>query len=284
MADPLPTYYSPILSRPPVPSTTGAYEDALERTPSDYNDIQGAYKTLLDQIRSNPSQRLTANPLQYAQSGDETSALSSLQGLASNGGYSAQDIQDLRARGISPIRAVYANAERELARSRGLQGGYSPNFAAVSAKMARDQSQQIATQTSNVNAGIAEDVAKNKLAAAPAFASAAGSEESKKQNIDAQNEANRESTDRANVDIQQNDQNRQLSTIDAMRSLYGTTPALASTFGSQALGAAGINNENARATVAAGGTPYGQFPAGAKINPAFASGYGGSAARFARGY
>ena len=36
--------------------------------------------------------------------------------FSQTGGYSPNDIANMRARGISPIRAAYANAERELGR------------------------------------------------------------------------------------------------------------------------------------------------------------------------
>lgn len=248
---PDPVYYAPstILSSPPKPSTTGAYENSIEQAFSDNNGLQQMYKDLLNNIQSNPLKQETYNPLTYAQSPDVTAAIGNLSDLSKNGGYTDQGIADIRARGISPIRAVYANAQRELSRSKGLAGGYSPNFAAVTAKLAREQSQQVSQATQNVNAGIAQNQASNRLSAAPTFASAAGSEESKQQNIDAQNEANRLHVQDANNATTNAQSGNQLNVLDALKSLYGTTPALASTFGSQALGAANINASNARASV-----------------------------------
>ena len=76
--------------------------------------------------------------------------------FATTGGYSPNDIANLRARGVSPIRAAYANAERELQRGRSLQGGYSPNMAAAQVKMAREQGQSAADATQNVEAGLVQ--------------------------------------------------------------------------------------------------------------------------------
>jgi hypothetical protein len=70
----------------------------------------------------------------------------------------------LRARGTSPIRASYGNAEREVGRSRSLQGGYSPNSPAVIAKMAREQGQAGSEALTGVNANIAGMVQQGKQA------------------------------------------------------------------------------------------------------------------------
>src|SRR5215471_5118170 len=59
--------------------------------------------------------------------------------FAATGGYSPSDLSAIRARSVSPIRAIYANANREVDRGKSLSG-YSPNFNASKAKMAREQS------------------------------------------------------------------------------------------------------------------------------------------------
>lgn len=139
-------------------------------------------------------ERMTAELSQYKQSPDSIAAIANLKELAGSGGYSDQGIADLRARGISPIRAVYANAQRNVDRQRSLQGGFSPNYNAVTSKMAREMSDQIANQTTNVNAGIAQNVASNRLQIAPSYnAAAAGQSDLANQmgqhNVDAQNAA-----------------------------------------------------------------------------------------------
>jgi hypothetical protein len=83
--------------------------------------------------------------------------------FSQTGGYSPEDLANIRARAISPTRAVYANAQANIDRQRGLQGGYSPNYTAATAKMSRDLSQNISDTNTNANAAIAEMVQRGKL-------------------------------------------------------------------------------------------------------------------------
>lgn len=109
-----------------------SYANAAKRQTNDYDFIMANYKKMFDAPSS--------TPISYTGSPDVTSAMTNLKGLAETGGYSEQNINDIRARGISPIRSIYANAQRNLERQRVLQGGYSPNMAAATSKMAREQS------------------------------------------------------------------------------------------------------------------------------------------------
>lgn len=86
------------------------------------------------------------------------------QNIANTGGLSQQNMQDIRSRGTSPIRSIYSGARRDINRGRSLQGGYSPNYSASLAKMAREQSQSTADANINAEAGIAEMQQKGKLA------------------------------------------------------------------------------------------------------------------------
>lgn len=138
------------------------------------------------QLMNAPS-NITPQTASYTQSGDVTGSLANLSDLATTGGYSDTDIANIRARGISPIRSIYANAQRNIERQRSLQGGYSPNFSALQAKMARDEASQIGDVTTNVNAGIAQNVASNKLAATPAYASASAAANAAKTAADQRN-------------------------------------------------------------------------------------------------
>lgn len=95
---------------------------------------------------------------------DPFNSYAGYQEFSKTGGYSPEDIANMRARGTSPIRAAYANAQREVARGRTLQGGYSPNAAAAQVKMAREQSQANADAMQNVEAGLAEARNKGRLA------------------------------------------------------------------------------------------------------------------------
>ena len=169
------------------PSTFTA---AANTQASDYDKIMAQYADLANRSINNP---LTTTPVsapqisaptpiaptpvapqtaQYNQSSDVTGSLSNLSNLATTGGYSDEDIANIRERDISPIRSIYANAQQNAERQRALAGGYSPNFNAVQAQMARDEANKIGDVTTSANAGIAQNVATNKLSAAPAYSSA----------------------------------------------------------------------------------------------------------------
>ena len=166
------------------------------------------------------------------------------------GGYSAQDMANLRARGMSPIRAAYGNAEREIQRQRSLQGGYSPNAIAAQVKMARESGQSMADAVQNVEGGIVDmrnknmlagytgmsDIEKQRLAAdlevakynAQAKMSAAAS-------ASAAAGANADRAASANAAAMGD----RFRALQGMTQLYGTTPGMAETFGNQAMNMTG---------------------------------------------
>src|ERR1035437_6579712 len=161
---------------PPVfgdPATFGA---AVNTQGSDYDKIMAGYANLAQSYSSNPTapsisaaqvqspssiapssissspstnfnstnyNPATAQLSQYKQSGDVTGSLADLSNLAATGGYSDANIADIRARDTSPIRSIYANAQQNAERAKALGGGYSPNFNASQASMARDEANQI---------------------------------------------------------------------------------------------------------------------------------------------
>jgi hypothetical protein len=179
------------------------------------------------------------------------------KGFANTGGYSANDIADLRARGVAPIRAAYANAQKDVSRQRALQGGYSPNATAVLAKMAREQGQSGADALQNVNAGIVDSRNRNQLSG---MAGMAGIDTNRIGNMMAgttgmSNIANSRmqgslEASKANASNQlqagQLNQGNMLDAYKTMGSLYGTTPGMANMFGDQ-LGRA-IQNSGAQGT------------------------------------
>lgn len=224
---------------------------------SDYDSIMSQYANFARQSAASP---LTTSPITstniapqlapYQQSGDVTRSLTGLSDLSTTGGYSEADIANLRARGIAPTRSIYANAQQNVERQRALQGGYSPNFGATQAQMARDESNQIADINTNINAGIAQNVAANRLSAAPSYASAsatanAAQTQSDQANaaivneINQINEQNRMRADEFNTQtgLSARLANRQLGlgAIQGQASLYGTTPALTNLFGNQVI-------------------------------------------------
>lgn len=84
--------------------------------------------------------------------------------FAKTGGFSGADLANIRARAVSPVRAVYANAMQNVSRQRALQGGYSPGYQALQSRMAREQSSSAADAATNAEAGISEQVQAGKLA------------------------------------------------------------------------------------------------------------------------
>jgi hypothetical protein len=174
-------------------------ERATEQQVGDYGNIMRAYRNLATQA---PSARYTG-------------AVENLGDLARTGGYSAEDIQNLRARAVSPIRSIYSGAEREVSRQAGLQGGYSPGLTAARAKMAREQSEQTGQAMTDVNARLAEMIARGRQQAAPAYAAATRAMETE----------------------------IPMESLRGQTSLYGTTPALSELFGRQAVGAAQLQNQ-----------------------------------------
>ena len=77
------------------------------------------------------------------------------------GGYSPQDISSIRARSVSPIRSIYANANREVDRGKALSG-YSPNYNASKAKMAREQSYALSDAQTGVESNLAQMINQGK--------------------------------------------------------------------------------------------------------------------------
>ena len=114
---------------PFLSTASTAYNSAVPQARSDYKNIMGQYNN-----------------------------------LAQTGGFSPQDITELRARAASPIRAAYGNAEQEIGRQRTLQGGYSPNATAALVKMARERGQAGSDAMTGVNASLAQMIQQGKLA------------------------------------------------------------------------------------------------------------------------
>ncbi len=204
--------------KPVKTDPNSAYNAAILTQGADYDRLMRQYDAMRN---TNP---IMAN-YNYYESPEEAALKSQLRENMDTGGFSSGDIGALRERGVSPIRSVYANAMRNASRAKNLAGGYSPNSLAVQAKMAREQSDVVSNATTNVNASIAEMVARGKAEAAGQLAPL----------------ATRESTYRAGIDADNVNERRRVETdlplqlLQGKTSLYGTTPALASMFGQHAL-------------------------------------------------
>lgn len=229
----------------PLADMYNLYGTSVEKQAGDYDDIMRRFRTIYDE--SGPGggssglykfDPYTAETTNYERSADTTAALRELNELSRTGGLDDAAQQNLRARGVSPIRAQYATAQRDMDRQRRLAGGYSPNFGAVTSRMARDQSSLIADQMDKVNANIAEMVQSGRLSAAPNYASAAQAESQLRHNVglanaDAKNEANRFNAS-GMFESRRLQRGDRLGAAQGMTNLYGTTPALSQLYGSQA--------------------------------------------------
>ena len=137
-------------------------------------------------------------------------AIAGLLGFSQNGGFSPQDIQNIRARAEAPIRSEYSQAQDELARQKNLSGGYAPNAPAAAAKMARDQAYATSDAETNANASIAQMIQQGKLYGL---------------------------TGLSNIGLTGVGQG--LQGLSGASGLYGTTPGLTNMFGNQVLNSMG---------------------------------------------
>lgn len=170
--------------------------------------------------------------------------------FANTGGYSGADVQELRARGIEPIRSSYGNTMMELNRARSLGGaGGSPNYIAAVSRANREMPGQMADAMTGVNAQLAQDIRQGKLAGLAGL-SGIGSEmgglssaesgrqlqaDLANQGADIQTQQLTESAYGDQVGRQMNARQLGLSGLAGQNNLYGTSPGMASTFGNQAL-------------------------------------------------
>ena len=195
-----------------------------------FNNLYGANSTFMNNYNTGVNKNLQSyDDIMAAYQGfmggnaNLSSAAGGFRNFADTGGFSDQDIQNIRARAIAPTRSIYSNAMDEVNRNRSLQG-YSPNHNAALAKMSREQSYNISDINTNANAAIAQMVQQGKLAGLSGLANV-GSAEGQ----------------------------LGLGALGGMTSLYGSSPGLAATFGNQVLnsgnqllGAQGMQNDLAQ--------------------------------------
>lgn len=281
----------------PSNSVTGAYGAAVNQNAQDYDRLQGQYKTLFDQAQSGRTanqdisipkvegqqRQFNAIPA-YQRTSAMDSVMGQLQGFADTGGYSSDDINAFRSRGLSPIRSIYASALKNLQRQKAIQGGYSPNYGAMQAKLAREQSGIIGQHTMDLNANIAERVAEGKRFGLSNLSPLASQEQAATNAISAANaqgmnefesanvaEVNRISELNARLMMEAENLNRQvddsymqqaLAATSGGANLYGTTPALTNMFGNQVLQS---NAQNLQAQTAEGQLRQARAGTGAQL-------------------
>jgi hypothetical protein len=148
----------------PIAQQYKTYDTAVKNDTADYDALAQQYKDLLGNIKNQNNASLpdyNPKPYDYIQTQDQRDALKHAKDIADNGGYSTGDIQNIRDRAISPIRSIYAGAERDVNRRASITGN-SASFGALKAKFAREQSQQVSDAMTSANANIAEKQAAGK--------------------------------------------------------------------------------------------------------------------------
>lgn len=199
------------------------YTQAADEAKNDYRNIMDQYKNFQ---AKNPNQLKLQN-VDYNRNPEMNEAFGGYRNFMQTGGFSDEDVANMRARGISPIRAVYANMANELARQKNLQGGYSPNMAAAMTRMRGSTSQQIADQVQNVNAQLAEQIQRGKMFGTEGMGNLSVrdldfAQQAKLANQQAALQASREGL-----------ADPSLSAIHGQAQLFGTTPGMARMFGEQ---------------------------------------------------
>lgn len=215
---------------------------ANETDYGDRVDIMNRYRNVADNGLGGDERGHTWGPSKISYN-DPFKSYGGYEEFSRTGGYSRDDITNMRSRGVSPIRAAYANAQREVGRQRSLQGGYSPNAVAAQVKMAREQGQAAADATQNVEAGLAEARNRGRLSG---LGGMSGIETSRlgadldvaKFNANAQMAADAANAATANS-LAAEGRGARLGALQGMTQLYGTTPGMSETFGNQLLSAVG---------------------------------------------
>lgn len=234
---------------------------AFEQNKADYGGIMGAYNDFRKNLGGPTSftARGVSNdrPKELNESyGISRESLPTYREFASTGGYSPTDVQELRARGTSPIRAAYGNTQANLSRANALAGSSgAPNYIAAASKAQRELPGQLADATTGVNAQLAQDIRSGRLAGAAGLRGV-GSDIGGLASADANRNlsasmANSENDLRAQGMGEQSLQNlrgNQLASMGGQSSLYGTSPGMSSMFGNQALNSYGMRSqmENSR--------------------------------------
>lgn len=228
-----------------------AYQRAGERQEADYGDIMGSYRDwrtggvnpLLSQIKDRKPTQFSMRTVTPGANENEDFGAAQYRNFAETGGYSPQDIQELRARGISPIRSAYGNTQMQLDRAKSLGGaGGSPNYIAAVSRAQRELPGQLADAMTGVNAGLAESIRSGKMFGTQGITGIGEAQQGRdmqaqlaNQEADLRVQQLTEQGYNSNIAQQIAAMELGLKGIEGERGLYGTTPAMAATFGNQAL-------------------------------------------------
>ncbi len=239
-----------------------AFQEAIPTQAEDYDEIMQGYRDIMgggndpyagviskyEAELNNPANAF--KDVSYTEAPEFGKSFEQASEYAKTGGLSESEEGSLRARAISPIRSIYANMSRNMDRNRRLGGGFSPNYNASAARVAREGSEQIGQTTTNANAAIAEMKQKGRLAMTPEMGRLATSKNELMNQVNLGNQSNRvKSEDNLNSNLSgyrqaiDSSSGRKLDALKGQTSLYGTTPALVNTYGNITQGQQQINNQ-----------------------------------------
>lgn len=211
------------------------YGRGSEADYQNYNDIMGGYLNIAGGGGAGGGGGGGGFAPSYMGYTDPFKSYTGFEEFSKTGGYSRDDIANMRARGVSPIRASYANAEREIGRQRSLQGGYSPNAVATRAKMAREQGQLGADAVQNVEAGLAEARNKGRLSGLEGMSGIEKERLAADLDVSRFNASANMSSAASGSAAAEASRADQLRALGGAANLYGTTPGMSQTFGNQLL-------------------------------------------------
>jgi hypothetical protein len=156
-------------------------------------------------------------------------AINTYGNFADTGGFSPEDIQNIRARSVAPIRSIQDRNNQEIQRQSAIRGtAYSPNTTAALAKTNRDSAYAAGDVSTNAEAMIAQLMQQGKLYGAGGLASTGLADQGN-------------TTANRGLDLSaiNSATGNQLNALQGKTQLYGTTPGLTKTFGDQLLTSSG---------------------------------------------
>lgn len=215
------------------------YNNAVQRDTADYGRMMGGFQDYMKNAKFGFERVKAERPAELNESyGYLREAMPGYREFAATGGYSPQDIQELRARSTNPVRAAYGNSMMEMNRARSIGGaGGAPNYIAALSKAAREQSQGVADAQTNINAALADQIRQGKLAGLAGISgigsTMGGLSSDEAGRILQANLANQG----ADLQTQGMADAAQRFGLSGQAGLYGTTPGMSSMFGNQALSA-----------------------------------------------
>lgn len=225
-------------------------QGANDQARADYGNIMGNYQDLFANAPAPTTfswnNVSSERPAELGEAyGTLRNAGRGYQEFADTGGYSPQDVRELRARGMAPIRAAYSNTVRELDRANTLGGG-AANYIAARSNAQRELPQQTADAMTGVNAELANSIRQGRLAGLGGLTSVGGTmgglSSNEAERILRANLANSQGNLQAAGMTEASGQNyfgNRMGALGAQANLYGTTPGMANMFGQQALSSLG---------------------------------------------